>query len=138
MQRRPSILPRCGRKRRQAPARSASVVVSALLLGCATDSVVEPDPTFDTSGAFVAMDAGGGSLTLVRTLDLLRLENETLLFVTRYDVHPKTWEEAGDVARRPDLPILVALDALPEAAFLENEIRVVWFRTLTDEEEELL
>jgi hypothetical protein len=115
---------------------SAAIVASLALAACATDSVAEPEPAFDMLGAFVAVDDGKGPLTLIRTLDTLETEVGKYLFVTIYDAEPVSWSEAEELSRDPDLPISRLVDVIPYELVTDNEYRVVWFRTLTDEEKE--
>ena len=110
---------------------SLSCAVSA----CSSDTAPEPEPEFEQPGAFVAVDRGDGALTLYRTLDRLRLEDGvTIMFVTVYDVRPPDWDAAREASKDPDLAVREAFRYEPRAVFTTNPQRVVWFRTLTDEE----
>lgn len=112
------------------------VAASLSLSGCSSDAVLAPEPAYDQPGAFVAVDDGGEALTLFRTLDTLKLQVGTYLFMTEYDVAPLDWEEAQALAKEPDLPIRTALLLEPVRIVTDNPYQVVWFRTLTDEERE--
>jgi hypothetical protein len=104
------------------------------LLACASDTAPEPEPALNTPGAFVAVDEGKGALTLHRSLSTLRLENDTILFLTIYDVQPSSWAEAREISKRHDLPILHDVVTASMNQFPAGPHRVVWFRTLTKEE----
>ncbi|HZF56180.1 MAG TPA: hypothetical protein VE093_46515 [Polyangiaceae bacterium] len=111
----------------------------ALLPACSSDAAPEPEPELETPGAFTAVDeaeASGGPLTLYRTLDTLILANDTIVFVTVYDVEPSSWEEAREMARERDVPIRLEIQFISRSSLIAHPFRVVWFRTLTDEEKE--
>jgi hypothetical protein len=108
----------------------------ALLPACASESLPEPEPTLVTPGAFVAEAPDDGPLLLFRTLETFATEGDTIVAFTEYDVSPANWEQAEFFARLPDLPIRIALTAASANLFSQGEYRVVWYRTLTDEERE--
>jgi hypothetical protein len=81
-------------------------------------------------------EASGGPLTLYRTLDTVSLPNDTILFATIYAVEPSSWDEAREMAKRHDIPIRQELQFISRASLSAYPSRVVWFRTLTDEEKE--
>jgi hypothetical protein len=111
-----------------------------LLPACASDAAPEPEADLETPGAFFAMDEGKGALALARTLTTLRalpLETgDTILFFTLYDVAPSTWDEAHDIAQGHDIPIRILTTTKPKSQLIMDPYRVVWFRSLTDEERE--
>jgi hypothetical protein len=114
-----------------------ALAFSCGLGACSSDTAPEPEPGFEQPGSFVAVDKGEGALTLYRMLDRLRLEDGVvILFVTVYDVQPPDWDAAREAAKDPDLPLRVAFEYEPRDTFTDNPQRVVWFRTLTDEEKE--
>jgi hypothetical protein len=91
----------------------------------------------ETPGAFTAVDeAEGGRLTLYRTLDTLTLPNDTIVFATVYDVEPTSYKEAREMAQNHALPVRLEVQFLSRAALSAHPYKVVWFRTLTDEEKE--
>src|SRR5262245_58173637 len=102
---------------------------------CAADAAPEPEPKLEMPGSFVAFDEGEGHLKLVRTLDVLYLENATILFATIYKGAPLTWEAATELAKDHDLAVQKDLEFYPLEYVTEKPHQVVWFRTLTDEEE---
>lgn len=106
----------------------------ALLPACATESLPEPEPTILTPGAFIAQDPEDGPIALLRTLDTFVTEQDTVLALTEYDVEPASFEEAAELARLPDLPIRVSITAASAKLLAEADHRVVWYRTLTEEE----
>jgi hypothetical protein len=107
------------------------------LSGCASDDLTPPEPEVETPGSFIAVEGyeEPGKLTLVRMIDRLNFEFETLLFYSIYDVDPATWDEARELAKRPDLPLRQEIDAQPSGAITESPHKVVWFRTLTEAEQ---
>jgi cytosine/adenosine deaminase-related metal-dependent hydrolase len=115
---------------------AALLLSLAVLPACSSEAAPEPEPAVDTQGAFVAADDLAGGLRLLRTLDGLRLDNDTILFVTIYDVTPASFDEARVMAMDPGIRIRVELEFISKNFILEGDHRVVWFRTLTEEEEE--
>ena len=109
----------------------------ALALGaCSADSVPEPEPTLYSIGAFVAVDEGRDALTLYRTLAVLGDGSTSdAIFLTRYGVQPETYEEAGELAKRRDLPASETVTVLGKGYFDRHDWRVVWFRSLSSEEQ---
>lgn len=113
------------------------VMSTSSLSGCASDEITPPDPQLMTAGSFVAVEgyAEPGKLILVRMIDRLDFEFETLLFFSIYDVDPVNWDDAREWAQRPELPLRQEIDAQPSGAITELPNQVVWFRTLTIEEQ---
>jgi len=110
-----------------------------IALGCSADAAPEPEPTVETPGAFVAVQTDSGAFVLHRILNVLRLENgEELVFSTIYAPESPDFEAARELAREPRLPISHELSAVLLSALTERPWRVVWFRTLTDEELDVL
>jgi hypothetical protein len=104
--------------------------------GCSADVAPEPEPTLVTSGAFIAVDEGKDSLSLLRTLAVLGDGSSSdALFLTRYGVSPKTYEEATELAKRRDLPTPDTVTVLGRGYFDRHDWRVVWFRSLSNEEQ---
>jgi hypothetical protein len=116
----------------------ALVFLSAALPACASDTVPVPEPRLEQPGAFVAVDGDGeGALTLFRTLSQLAVQGgDTILFITVYDVDPTTWDEARDISKGHDIPIRNEITSASRSLLIQSDYRVVWFRTLTEEEEE--
>jgi hypothetical protein len=119
---------------RVVPALVFAVVACLLLPACSSDTAAAPEAELDTPGAFIAVDEGKGGLVLHRMLEKVVLEEETFLFLTVYDVSPSTWDEAGALAKRHDLPVRSGSVPAPAQLFPSGPHRVVWFRTLTEEE----
>jgi len=115
----------------------SAAFVTTMLGGCASDDLILPEADLETPGAFVAVNGYDvdNEITLIRTIDRLVFENETLLFFSVYNVTPGSWEEAGELSKRPKLPLRAEIDAQPIGAITEHPWRVVWFRTLTEAEE---
>lgn len=117
--------------------RAPSFLLAVVLLpACATESLPEPEPTLLTPGAFIAEDPSEGPMVLLRTLDTFTTEQDIILALTEYDVEPASWEEAAELAKLPDLPIRYESTAASANLLSKSDHRVVWYRTLTDEERE--
>jgi len=107
------------------------------LAGCSSEAAPEPEPELRMPGAFVAVDEGGPGLALYRTLDILQLDGQNdVFFVTHYDVAPADWDEAREASQQHDIRLAEPVDAFSEASYPGGPYRVVWFRTLTAEEQE--
>jgi hypothetical protein len=106
--------------------------------GCASDAAHAPEPDLMTAGTFVAVVGYDepGHITLIRTLDHLELENDALLFMTVYDVHPSSWDEAREMAKSHDIPIRLEIRIEPIDVVTGSPYRVVWYRSLTQAEED--
>jgi len=118
---------------------AALLFAGALLPACSSDTAPEPEAVLETPGAFTAFDeseGGAGPLTLYRTLDILTLPNDAVVFATIYAVEPASWAEAREMAKDPAIPVREELQFLSRASISVYPHRVVWFRTLTDEEKE--
>jgi hypothetical protein len=119
--------------------RGAALMAVSLLLGCSADAVDEPEPTLETPGAFVAIDDGAGSYELLRTLTSLEVGGgQDVMFFTLYAASAGDFDRARELARDPLLPIQDELVLLPKEDVLAREWKVVWFRTLNDEERSVL
>lgn len=101
---------------------------------CSSDAAPLPEPTVRQAGAFVAIDRGG--LELMLTLKSVRLDSDTLIFTTLYDVRPASFEHARELARQANIPIRQELVFESENLIQMLSHRVVWFRTLTRAEED--
>lgn len=114
-----------------------AAVLTLALSGCASDDLTLPEPELEMPGTFVAVDGydADDEITLIRTIDRLDFKFETLLFFTIYDVKPQSFDEARELSKRTDLPLRVEIEAQPRPAITVHPWRVVWFRTLTDDEE---
>lgn len=110
--------------------------LASLALACSADAVPEPEPTLHTRGAFLAIRTDEGDLQLLRTLAVLGQGTpDELLFLGRYRERPKTYEEAKATCQRHDLQQAAEVALREGSWFKAREWRVVWFRTLTAEEE---
>ena len=109
------------------------------LMACSADMAPEPEPTLYTSGAFVAVADDAGSYDLYRTLAVLGDGSTSdALFLTRYGVKPKSYEEAAELAKQHDLVAAPEVTVLGKGYFDRHEWRVVWFRSLSIEEQAAL
>jgi hypothetical protein len=120
-----------------------SLLLAALaatpLQACSADMAPEPSPTLYTSGAFVAVDDEAGSYDLYRTLAVLGDGSTSdALFLTRYGVKPKSYAEATELAKQRDLVASPEVTVLGKGYFDRHEWRVVWFRSLSTEEQAAL
>jgi hypothetical protein len=117
-------------------ARKGMVVALAIALGsaCSSESLPPPEPEVQHAGAFFA--AGDANLDLYRTLKALRIEGDTILFTTLYDVAPGSFADAESIARQSAIPIRQGLVTLSKTLLASHRHKVVWFRTLTKEEED--
>lgn len=110
-------------------------ILALPLAACASETLPEPEPELLTPGTFVAQQESAGNLILLRTLDKLTVENDdTLIFFRHYDVTPESWDDARELAKRHDLPVRVAEITAFEKLFIKTPHRVVWYRTLSEEE----
>ena len=107
--------------------------LTAVLPACSSDSLAPPEPEVHHAGAFFAV--GNSDIALYRTLKALRIEGDSILFLTLYDVTPSSFDHARDLAQQPSLPIRQELVSASETLLLKQPHRVVWFRTLTKPEE---
>ena len=109
------------------------------LHACSADSAPQPEPTLYTSGAFVAVDDQAGSFDLYRTLAVLGDGSTSdALFLTHYGVKPKSYAEATELAKQHDLIASPEVTVLGKGYFDRHEWRVVWFRSLSTEEQAAL
>lgn len=107
-----------------------------LLAGCSADAVSEPEPTLDTKGAFVAVVADSGELELYRTLAILGEGNDNdAFFVVPYLESPASFAAARELAKDPNLPHR-AVTAIGRRYITSREFKVVWFRSVSYEEQE--
>jgi hypothetical protein len=107
-----------------------------VLAGCSADSAAEPEPTLDTKGAFVAVVGDAGELELYRTLAILGEGNDNdAFFVVPYIESPASFAAAREMAKDPDLPHR-AVTVIGRRYVTSREWRVVWFRSVSYEEQE--
>lgn len=116
------------------------VLRRALLLwfvsACSSDAVPEPELTLDTRGAFIAVVADEGELELYRTLAVIGERSDfDPFFVIPYAVTPRSFEHARELAKDPELPHF-DVKAIPRIYITSRDWRLVWFRSVSAEEEE--
>ena len=107
--------------------------MAAALSACSADALEPVEPTLTTPGAFVAREELA-SFVIYRTLSTLQLENDLVLMLERYQPRAHSFEEAGELARQPGLPLAQPLEYIPESVFVVTPWSVVWFRSPTREE----
>jgi hypothetical protein len=120
---------------RESLIRSAILVGVLALPACSADALAEPEPTLEQPGAFFAAE-DGARLSLFRTLSPWVTEAGSFLFVSVYDVAPTSWEEAREMSKNHDIPLLTVSTLLRRDSVEATTHRVVWFRSLTREEED--
>jgi hypothetical protein len=103
------------------------------LAACSSESPPDIEPEVQHAGAFVAV--GDAELALYRTLKALRIEGDIIMFTTLYDVVPETFDQARAIAQQSSIPIRQELVTVSKAMLTRHRNQVVWFRTLTKEEE---
>jgi hypothetical protein len=112
---------------------------ASLLAGCSADALDEPEPELLTPGAFVAVDDGEGAYEILRTLTSLGVgDDRNVIFFTVFAPTAPDFDRARELARDPALPIRDELVLLPEDYFFPRSWKVVWFRTLSEEERSIL
>src|SRR5688572_25410899 len=98
--------------------RALVALLAAPVLACSADAAPEPEPTLYTSGAFVAVEDGAGTLDLYRTLAVLGDGSTSdAIFLTRYGVKPQSYAEATELAKRHDLTAASELTVLGKGYF---------------------
>jgi hypothetical protein len=112
----------------------ALLAMCLALVACSSESLPEPEPDVQHAGAFVAV--GDPDLALYRTLKALRIEGDTIMFMTLYEVVPGSFDHAREVAKQPSIPIRQELVTVSKAQLVRQRHQVVWFRTLTKAEED--
>lgn len=113
----------------------AALALALSASGCSADAVAEPEPGIETPGAFVAVSMEHDGIRLFRTVGRGALENgDYLLVLILYAEHPESFEQAGELARKPDLREQVHQYFYEESRIRSRPHEVVWFRTLTPEE----
>ena len=116
----------------------ATICVAATqALGCSADSKPAPEPDVFTPGAFLARESQPGTYQLFRTLIVLRMENgKSVMFMIEYSGSFPSLEVARERAKDPNLRVRAPVITYLDEAFLTVPVKVVWFRTLTEEEED--
>jgi hypothetical protein len=117
--------------------RSLSLAAIAWLTSaCSADAIPEPEPTLYTRGAFLAVARSEGDFEVLRTLAVLGQGTpEEILFLGRYGERPGSYEEAKVLCQRRDLLPAPGVTLREGSWFTDRDWRVVWFRTLSTEEE---
>ncbi len=115
------------------------VLLVAGASGCSADAVTEPEPTLDTPGAFVAVANDQGTYDIQRTLIALNVGNgKDAVFCQLYAPTAPDFEQARELAKDPELPLADALVLVLKEDVLARDWKVVWFRTLNEEERSVL
>jgi len=100
---------------------------------CSADAAPEPEPTLETAGAFFAVETDA-KLQLYRTLAVLDAggQDETL-FVLHYVAAPRSFDEARELAKDPNLPSTTT--AIGRRYVVMRPWQIVWFRSVSPEEQ---
>jgi hypothetical protein len=121
------------------PERHLLAALALALGGCSADHAPEPEPAYETPGAFVAFVDDEGRMSIVRSLALIAVQNaHQLWFCILYAEEPSSFEHARELAQSDSLTIAQPKYTLWSDQLAELEHEVVWFRTLTPEENALL
>jgi hypothetical protein len=113
--------------------------IAPLVLGCSADAAFEPEPTLETPGAFVALENQQGTFDIVRTLASIEVgQDEKMLFFKSFVPSARDFDEARELARDPALPVSDSLVLVQRSDILELDWKVVWFRSLSQEERDVL
>lgn len=111
----------------------------ALVVACSSDSASEPEPGVETPGAFVAFEEAPGQIRTLRILGGLDLDNGTvILFVTSYSTVLSSFDAAEELAKSDSPTIALLSTSIARSDIVSHAYRVVWFRTLSDAEKELV
>lgn len=116
-----------------------AVLATVWLAGCSADAVNEPEATLETPGAFVALSDDEGSYDILRTLSSIEVgSGQNVIFFTLFAPKAHTFDQAQELARDPELPVGDQLVLIPKSDVLARDWKVVWFRTLSEEERAIL
>jgi hypothetical protein len=113
--------------------RTTAAVLWLACVSCSADAVQPPEPTLTTPGAFVAYEESSGSIRLIRSFQSFRVDDNAFLFAAYYDQVATSYAEATALARDRSLVPRAELVGFDLAVFTAP-YRVVWFRSLTDQE----
>lgn len=114
--------------------RRAMLLSALALAACSADAVPEPEPTLETPGAYFAVVVEG-EYQLNRTITVFaRGSQDETLFVVPYVATPHSFDEARELAKDPTLPTREVI-AIGRRYVVQREWRVVWFRSVSPEEE---
>ena len=116
------------------PRRATAVVTLlalSMLAGCSADAVEAPEPEVETPGAIVAMDTEGQGILLMQTQGITGFgQGDPILFVDLYQVTPRTFAEARELARDPNLRVRTKDYFITLLTVVSSPHEVVWFRSL--------
>jgi hypothetical protein len=111
----------------------------AFVVACSSDAATEPEPKVDTPGAFVAFEEAPGQLRTVRVLGGLALDNGTvILFITSYAAVVSSFDAAEALAKSDSPQVALLSTSIARSDIVSHAHQVVWFRTLSDAEKELV
>jgi hypothetical protein len=119
--------------------RMALALLLGLPGGCSADAADEPEPTLETPGAFIALADDEGTFQILRTLAGLEVgSGQDIIFFTLFEPKASDFEQARELARDRELPVSDPLVLVPKSDVLSRTWKVVWFRTLNEEERSVL
>jgi hypothetical protein len=111
----------------------------AFVVACSSDAAKEPEPEIDTPGAFVAFEEAPGQLRTVRVLGGIALDNGTvILFITSYAAVVSSFDAAEELAKSDSPQVSLLSTSIARSEIESHAHAVVWFRTLSDAERELV
>lgn len=109
-------------------------VLLAFTSACSADAVTEPWPSLDTPGAYFASAREPSGYHLYRTISVLHIDTQrNAMFLDEHPGGAETLAEAERLARDASTRFVDGPVIFKEA-LLRSPHRVVWFRSLTDEE----
>jgi hypothetical protein len=111
--------------------------VVAFGLACSADHVEAIEPRLTTPGSFVAYEEAPGNYGMFRSLTTLQLEASVTLLATQPYGWFSSYEEAEKYAKRHDIPTTGTPAWIQIEAF-DKPYRIVWFRTLTESDRQVL
>ena len=115
--------------------RAFFLLLALSVFGCSSDAADEPEPTLETPGSFVAQEEDSGEFRLLRMTLALKLDaTQPLLLFRVYEPRVSSFDAARELAKERGIPIEAAADYAVEAEFVQTNYRVVWFRTMTEDE----
>jgi hypothetical protein len=119
--------------------RALSALLLAFVVACSSDAAPEPEAKIDTPGAFVAFEESPGQIRVVRILGGIVLDNgNVILFVTSYAPLLGSFSAAEELARSSHPPIALLSTSIARSDIVAQRHDVVWFRTLSEAEKELV
>ena len=115
----------------------AVLLAGASATACSADAADEPLPLITTPGAFVAYQ-GDDSRRLIRILRVVIIGGEEVIFAILYAPHPRDFGHARELAMQQSLDVESDLVLIASSYLIGRRWEVVWYRSLTEDEQEVL